>query len=377
MTIRLNGMTWGHPRGYDPMVACSRIWRERTGVEIAWDKRSLQDFESFPVEELARAYDLIVIDHPHVGEVTAQDCLLPLESERRRAEYDALENGSVGGSFASYNWQGHQWAFPIDAAAQVQAYRPDLIDRPVERFEDAMALAERGRVLIPMRPPHSLMTYFSLAANLGTPVATGGSGELIAMDAGARVYDMIAGLMRHVPEDCYDMDPIAVSERMCEATGTFACAPLIYGYVSYGLEGFRPRALAFADMPAAGDRGPAGSTLGGTGIAVSAFSAHAAEARDFAYWIASGAVQRGPFAAAGGQPGHAEAWDDDGVNAAAGQFYRNTRRTLDGAWIRPRHRGYMAFQALASERLNAGLQSGEDARAVVADLNEMFARSCG
>ena len=69
--LTLKGMTWSHPRGYDPLVACSAIWKEKTGVAIAWDKRSLQDFESFPVEQLARAYDLIVIDHPHVGQITA------------------------------------------------------------------------------------------------------------------------------------------------------------------------------------------------------------------------------------------------------------------------------------------------------------------
>ena len=89
-SIMLKGMTWSHPRGYDPMVACSAIWQEKTGVEIDWDKRSLQDFESYPVEELARAYDLIVIDHPHVGQITAEGCLAPLDvagprSRARRA----------------------------------------------------------------------------------------------------------------------------------------------------------------------------------------------------------------------------------------------------------------------------------------------------
>ena len=39
------GMTWSHPRGYDPLVACAALWKERTGVDIAWDQRSLQDFD--------------------------------------------------------------------------------------------------------------------------------------------------------------------------------------------------------------------------------------------------------------------------------------------------------------------------------------------
>jgi multiple sugar transport system substrate-binding protein len=370
-------MTWSHPRGYDPMIACSKIWAEKTGVVIDWEKRSLQDFESFPVEELARAYDMIVIDHPHVGEITAQKCLTPLDVPGREAERSALANASVGGSYESYNWAGRQWALPIDAAAQVQAWRPDLIDEAPMSFGEVMALAEQGRVMIPMRPPHSLMTFFTLAANLGTPCATDKPGELIAQEAGRRVYDLIAKLMKRVPQECWEMDPIAVSERMSEPDSPIACAPLLYGYVNYGIEGFRPRRLAFADIPAAGSSGPSGSTLGGTGIAVSAFTQHVSEAIDYAYWIASAEVQRGPFAAAGGQPGHFAGWVDDGVNAATGDFYRNTSRTLDLAWVRPRYKGYMPFQNDASERINKGLLSGEDGRSVVADLNAMFVRSFG
>ena len=358
---RLKGMTWSHPRGYDPMIACSGIWRERTGVDISWDKRSLQDFESFPVEDLARAYDLIVIDHPHVGEITGQACLLALDIAGREKEREAVLSGDVGGSYGSYNWAGRQWAFPIDAAAQVQAWRPDLIDRPPGRFDDVLALAAEGRVLIPMRPPHSLMTFFTLAANRGTPCATDGPGDLIGVDDGIAAYGMIAALMRHVPSRCYVMDPIAVLEAMSAAESAIACAPLVYGYVSYGIDGFRAKPVAFADIPAAGTNGPSGSALGGTGIAVSAFSDHVDEAVDFAYWIASGEVQRGPFAAAGGQPGHADGWADEAANAATGNFYRNTRQTLDRAWMRPRHKGYMGFQQRASERLNAGLLASENA----------------
>lgn len=375
--IRLKGMTWSHPRGYDPMIACSRLWAEKTGVQIDWDKRSLQDFESYPVEDLARSYDLIVIDHPHVGEITAQNCLIPLDRHGTGEAREKLAAGSVGGSYESYEWEGHQWAFPIDAAAQVQAWRPDRIETAPVRLDEVMDLAVDGKVMIPMRPPHSLMTFYTLAANLGTPCATEGPGDLISPDDGIRIYEMIAGLMRHVPDACYAMDPIAVFERVCEADSDIACVPFIYGYVNYGIAGFRPNRLAFADIPDAGGKGPVGSALGGTGIAVSAFSDHIAEAAEFACWIAGGEVQRAPFAAAGGQPGHADGWNDETVNTATNDFYRNTRRTLDNAWIRPRHKGYMAFQAAASERLNEGLLAGETGASVVADINAMFAKSFG
>jgi multiple sugar transport system substrate-binding protein len=371
----LKGMTWSHPRGYDPMVACSALWKERTGVEIVWDKRSLQNFESYPVEELARAYDLIVMDHPHVGQITAESCLAPLDVAGREAERAELEAASVGRSYPSYAWEGRQWAFPIDAASQVQAWRPDILPAAPKRWREVLELAREGRVLLPLRPPHSLMVFYTFAANLGRHCATDGPGDLIERETGEMVFEMMREIAALVEPACLDMDPIAVSERMAERESKIACAPLIYGYVSYAREGFRPHRLAFADIPAAGENGPVGSALGGTGIAVSAFSKAREEAIDFAYWVASGPVQRGPYAEAGGQPGHAEAWDDPAVNEPVAGFYKHTRATLDGAWVRPRHNGYMAFQQAASERINQGLAGGHDAGRVVGDLNRLFRES--
>jgi multiple sugar transport system substrate-binding protein len=174
---------------------------------------------------------------------------------------------------------------------------------------------------------------------------------------------------------CFEMDPIAVSEMMAEHGSRIVCAPLIYGYVSYAVAGFRPNRLAFADLPVVGPHGPVGSALGGTGIAVSAFSNATDAAIDFAYWVASGDVQRGPYAAAGGQPGHAAAWEDHTVNDSTGNFYSDTRATLEGAWVRPRHDGYMAFQQAASERILAGMAGGHRAADAVADLNRLFRES--
>src|SRR6185312_1978357 len=105
----LHGMTWDHPRGYDPLVACSAVWESRTGVSMEWERRPLQDFESFPVAELAERYDLIVIDHPHVGQITREQCLVPLDDGM---DVGSLEAQYVGRSLASYLWEGRLWALP-------------------------------------------------------------------------------------------------------------------------------------------------------------------------------------------------------------------------------------------------------------------------
>ncbi|MCX2695633.1 MULTISPECIES: extracellular solute-binding protein [Ochrobactrum] len=371
-TIKLKGMTWSHPRGYDPMVAGAQQWLADKGVEIEWEKRSLQDFETFPVEELARNFDMIVIDHPHVGQITKEGCLLPLDVPGREAELAALADGSVGQSFPSYNWQGRQWAFPVDSATQVQAWRPDLMDDPAISWGEVLRLARAGKVLLPLRSPHSLMSFYTLAANAGTPCSV--EGELISVEDGSHAFEQLRELASLVAPECLGMDPIAVFEEMAAPDSEIACSPLIYGYVNYAMPGFRDRLIRFADIPS-GPAGVAGSALGGTGIAVSAFSRHPQAAIDFAYWIASGDVQKGLYAASNGQPGHAGAWEDDAVNAATLGFYRDTRSTLEGAWVRPRHDGYMPFQEAASERINKGLQQNEKAEHVVADLNRLFRAS--
>lgn len=371
----LRGMTWSHPRGYEPMVGTSLAWKEKTGVEITWDKRSLEDFESFPVEDLARQYDLIVIDHPHVGRITAERCLLALDGPGRAAERRALAHGSVGESYASYTYDGHQWAFPIDAAAQVMAYRADLIARPPIHWDEVAALARHGRVILPLKPPHSLMSFFTLCANLGRPCATTGPGELIDAETGARAIEAIREVAAYGDDSAYDMDPIAASEAMAAAGSRLALMPLGYGYVSYAREGFRDRRLSFANIPSLGADGPKGSALGGTGIAVSAFSENAEAAIDYAYWVASAEVQRSLYARSGGQPGHAAAWDDDAVNAEAGGFYRETRATLQNAYMRPRYDGYIGFQDVASRRIIAGLRTKASATDIVAALNHLFYES--
>lgn len=372
---QLRGMTWRHPRGYDPMVETARIWKEKTGIEIVWDQRSLQDFESFPVEELARQYDLIVIDHPHVGQITEEGCLAPLDPPERQGELADMSRHSVGPSFKSYNWRGRQWALPIDAAAQVQAWRPDLIAAPLARWEDVLPLAREGHVTLPLREPHALMCFFTLAANLGTPCANEGPGDLIGMADGVRVVELLAELVPHLIDDNFEMDPIAASEAMAAQGSPLAVMPLGYGYVSYALEGFRPHRLNFADIPVAGNNGPVGSAVGGTGIAVSALRENAELAADYAFWVASADVQRSVYPSAGGQPGHATGWENPDENARAAQFYTSTRATLEDGWLRPRQNGYMAFQQAASLRLTEGLRGRENTRMIVADLNAMFRES--
>ncbi|AKH99239.1 hypothetical protein IMCC20628_00515 [Hoeflea sp. IMCC20628] len=371
--VVLKGMTWSDPRGYDPVVAAAREFgKSHPGVSIEWDKRSLQGFETTPVDELAAQYDLMVIDHPHVGSVADQGCLLPLETHASENALAELANQSVGRSFQSYFMHGHQWALPIDAATQVQAHRADLSPR-VQSWVEVIRKAEDGHVIWPLRSPHVLMNFYTLTANLGRPCATS-LGDLIDPDTGRQVLEQLRAVSRHMDEAFYQMDPIAVLDEL-SLSDRYHLAPLVYLYKGYANEGYRKNRTHFTDMPVLGRNGPLGSALGGTGMAISAKTAHPELCTEFALWVAGADCQRGLYVEANGQPGNALAWSDPAVNASTLDAYFNTRLTHETAWLRPRHDGYMQFQEEGSEIVTEALRGRLEPDQAVARLNERFRAS--
>lgn len=373
-TITLRGMTWSDPRGFDPVVAAAKAFQQsHENVSISWDKRSLQGFESTPVEELAATYDFIVVDHPHVGAVVAHECLLPLERHGDAATLARLQAETVGKSFQSYFFKGHQWAVPIDAATQVQAIRPDLRAAPLHNMRDVLALARAGQVVWPLRPPHVLMSFFSLAANIGAPCAVT-PGPLLARASGLKVLVFMRELYSALDPACHDMDPIAALDSLAQGN-RFSLCPLVYLYAPYAADNYRPHRIAFHDMPALGDNGPLGSALGGTGCAVSARTAHPELCTEFALWLASAAVQRGLYSDNNGQPGNAIAWGDTEVNAAKHKAYAQSRMTHEAAWLRPRHDGYMGFQEEGSHILLDALTGKTNANSALDALDKRFIES--
>ncbi len=272
--ITLRGMTWDHARGYDPMVATAQEWARRNpGVTITWEKRSLQAFADRPIREMADTYDLMVIDHPHVGEVAAEGNLLSLDGRGHDDDLAVLAAQSLGRSHDSYNFEGRQWGLAIDAATPVAAFRPDLQEAAPTRWEDALALAAQGRVAFALVPINALMTLFGLARNLGYPVAEDPE-RLMARDHGAHVLGAMREMAGHLNPRCFQCDPIAIYDWMGFEADAPAYSPFGYGYTNYSRDGYCPHPLVFADAPGFGENGPRGTVLGGTGIALSAFTRH-------------------------------------------------------------------------------------------------------
>ena len=82
-------------------------------------------------------------------------------------------------------------------------------------------LARQGRVLLPLRPPHSLMVFYTLAANLGHALRDRSDPAISSTSAtGSEVFETMREIAALIDPACFDMDPIAASERM--ARGGFA-----------------------------------------------------------------------------------------------------------------------------------------------------------
>jgi multiple sugar transport system substrate-binding protein len=367
---QLTGITWDHSRGYDPMVATAQAYaRSHPGVKIEWQKRSLQAFADAPMEELAESFDLLVIDHPHAGLIAKTRCLVAFDTLGRDSDLQKLSRETVGPSHPSYLYDGHQWALAIDAATQVAAFRPDLLASPPDTWDGVLELARQGKVIWPCKPVDSLMSFMTLAASRGTPCRVDAKTPLMLPSDARNVLEYLCELARRVPAECTSMNPPGAYERMVESD-QFAYCPLGYGYTNYSREGYRRRKLAFTNIP-----GIRGSTIGGTGLAISSRCKHIGVAADYAFWVAGAEAQKTIYFDAGGQPGNAAAWDDDRCNALSLNFFHNTRATLESVYLRPRYAGYLDFQDKGGDIVNAALRGQISIERAIVELEAAYERS--
>lgn len=365
------GLTWSHPRGFAPLTRLSALAEQPGPLHVAhsrvrWQAQDLAAFESHPIGELADRYDLIVLDHPGLGAAVESGALLALDDVLDADELDTWRHSTVGGSYPSYHYAGHQWAAPIDAAAQVCAYRPDLLPQPPGDWEEAVGLDETLTVAVPTGGPHTLLTFLGIAA-AHDPGFRPGTRHLVPPEIATPAYHLLRRAIQRTPSALCGLDPIQLLNRI--ATGDAACSPLVFGYVTYSPAG---AAVRFADAPALTAGGPPGSVLGGTGLAVPARHRHESRLLDHLRQALHPAAQSDVVPAAGGQPAATAAWTDPGINAAWNDFYTNTTRSLQHAWRRPRHPGWITVQTEASAILRDGLGRDRPAKDTLADLDACY-----
>lgn len=373
-SVKLRGITWGHRRAIDPLTRTMPLFREGCpGIEVEWFERPLSGFEFTSVDALAEEYDLIILDHPFMGTIAASGSLTPLDGEISGLSDDLF----VGPSLTTYRKDGHLWALPVDAASQVAVSRPDLLlaldAEPPRNWAELETLGFKARrqslqLAIAFGGVHSLMTFFTLMANLGAPCATQQDEPFADRSAARTALGLMRGLLQFCPPDVLSWNSIRLHDEMVSRDDLVFC-PAVYCYATYA-EADQRRPLRFHDLP--GPNGPSGSTIGGTGLAVSAKCKHRHAALDYVRFAAEPSTQRA-FAENHGQPALRELWLDEAVNAQFADCYRGTLATMDRCWIRPRYAGYLAFQEKAGELTEAHLGGDLGEAALLERLQRLHA----
>jgi multiple sugar transport system substrate-binding protein len=366
---RYRGLTWDHPHGRLALERAAAGATDAAGARlIEWDAQPLEGFEASPIDELAARYDVIVLDHPHLGDAIATGALRPLDALFPADFLAGVALGAVGPSAGSYTLDGHLWALPLDAATQVAASVPELVPTAPRTWAEVADLATVAPVGLSLAGPHAFLTYASLCVALGSePSIVPGAG-FVDRAAGEHALGMLAGIARTLPPRSAGLNPIGLLERM-RRERDIAYIPLVYGYVTYASG---PDPLRFDDAPGAGIATRRGSTIGGTGIAVSSRCAPDAALLAHLAGLLDPEYQRTRIPADAGQPSLRSAWTDDAVNAASGDFYRRTLATIEQAWVRPRVAGYVPFQGAASAVLREAILDGRPG--AVDHVNDLFDR---
>lgn len=374
----ITGIAWDHRRCWGPLDASIAPYRELTNEEIRWDRRSLYSFGEGDLGSYAETYDLIIYDHPFVGDVSREGWMLDLRTLLSAEQIAHFDRDQVGASWRSYAYNGGIWGLPVDTAAQTAAWRQDLLDRHdlnvPTTLDEVIAMAERAasnNVFVgwPAVPTDLMCTLVSIAASMGhNPGHT--PGDFIAPADAAQVVGRLKALAALVHPKSRDWNPIRCLDHMI-ANDDVAYVPYLFNYVNYASASPRIR---FGAAPAAGAGQVPHTLLGGAGIGISAKAKDPKAAFEYAMWLCSPAYQSGDYIKFGGQPGSRAAWTSAVGNALTDNFFTDTLPVMDRAYLRPTHPGFVPFFHDATLKLTEVVFADAPLRPFVDWLNARYDR---
>jgi multiple sugar transport system substrate-binding protein len=376
-TVELQGITWDHERGRDPLLATAERFEKETGIRVSWTARSLQAFADAPIPVLAERYDLLVLTiltsaRSSRPERSYPDELLDGEFIADRAL------GSVGRVMRATSGRP-----PLGLATDA-AGRERLPTRPPEAPTQHRCGPERrsragsqGRaagmtISLPNKPVDTLGSLLTLLANGGADPYTDEE-QVAPREVALEKLELLVRLTEASPPDAFSWNPILLLEHMAEHDDVVYC-PMLFGYSNYSRPGFRRNLVRFSPVPSAG-LGPRGGIIGGAGLSISSRCEHLDAARAYAEYVGSPEVQRTLYVEAGGQPGHRSAWHDQHANELAASYFADTLPGLDAGYLRPRYDGALLVQNEGGNMVWESLRSGGDPSELLDRLDAVYRRS--
>lgn len=345
----IKGITWNHSRAFPPLVAVSQRYEElHPGVHIRWEKRTLDEFGHKSIDQLIHDFDLIVIDHPWAGFCFKRNLVYDLKKLLTTGQWNDLEQNCVGSSFKSYLFENQLLAIPIDTAAPVPSWRPDLVKQSgiqlPNTWDDLVKLTDRKCVIMPGFDADLFLNWLMLLHAMdGHPFenAENMADKNIALECAS----LLKRLTEPMPKEIISWNPISIAELMTW-TDQFAYCPFAYSYSNYARLSFVSKPLRYGNLIKLNNK-TLRSILGGTGIAISSGCKGIEVAVDFSLYCSSAFVQSNTYTYAGGQPVRKEAWNSEDLESFTGNFFKDSYESHQNALIRPRYDGVVNLQKSA------------------------------
>jgi multiple sugar transport system substrate-binding protein len=376
----LTGIAWDHRRCWGPLDASIAPYEASSGQPVRWDRRSLYSFGEGDLGTWCDRYDLVIYDHPFVGDASRKGWLLDLSQFLTDDDRARFERDAVGASWRSYAYAGGVWGLPIDTAAQTAAWRTDLLQRldatPPTTISGTLELAALARrhgleVGWAAKPTDLMCTLVSLAASRGLDPGHDDGDFLAGAEAGAIIEELRA-LAAAVHPGSRGWNPILCLDHMTSADDV-VYAPFLFNYVNYATA--RPeRPIRFGASPSPVAGRPSRTLLGGAGIGISARAKDPEAAFAYAMHLCSEAFQSGEYVANGGQPGSRSAWVSSRCNALTANFLADTLPAMDRAYLRPTHPGFIQLFHDATLKLSEVVFEAAPARPFIDWLNAGYDR---
>jgi multiple sugar transport system substrate-binding protein len=350
----LRGTTWAHARSVAPLAAASQWFADgHPGLSVTWSGHTARQFGEGPVEPLADEFDLVCIDHPHVGHLSESGAFLPASDHLAAEVLAERERASAGRSFESYRYGGKQWAIPIDAACTMAAWSPAKcgasgIRMPVD-LDDACRLAadHPGSVIQPFSRMTTTALFFAISASLSNqgPQRLDARAFPDALATLGRIFSAMHG------GHGFGLGSIEAMALLMRDSSPVACVPFAYPYACFARSDLLRSPLRYAAHPRLAHDLALSGVLGGAGIAVSTKSKTPSLAFELVTWLTSAECQSTFIAACLGQPADRCAWSAGTVDSLTGGFYSATLPLLDAAWLRPTDRDFQRIQSRLADVL--------------------------
>lgn len=363
--VELRGLAWDHPRATVPFSGELKRAGSNKSIVVHWSVRSLHEFEMGDLDRWGDDFDVVMIDHPTIGQAIKDGGLLSIDEVLGDEAICRLRASILSKAFECYSYEGSQWAIPIDVSAHVGAYCPQTItaqNLPVT-WSDVLSLGRDGvSIAVPLKGSHAFLSLQAIGRAQGALSDDRNVDEMqrwILSEESVPAIETLVQLSKMRKFVGLGMDPIGVYELLARGEVTFS--PLIFGYVTYAWRRWSklPYEVAYCSAPKWTDSGRFGSILGGVGLAVTRNCSSKENVAELLHLLTDLDVEGWCIGARGGQPASVKWWDNPHPVESVRSFYQNTRATVEDAWIRPIGVGYPKLQFVVGSLIEQCLVAGQ------------------